>query len=323
MSISYSVKLSRIISEFNLETLWAPDNLDSIVIASSEPNRPGLQLTGFYKFFDSNRIQIIGKTEYSYLQSLGAEKYSSVEVFFSHKPLVVIVTSNLTADKKILSLAEKYNVPLFGTTESTSEFIAGLIQFLAIAFAKRITRHGVLVEVYGEGVLLYGESGVGKSEIAMELIKRGHRLIADDAVEIRRISKRTLVGSSPENIRHFMELRGVGIINARNLFGMGAVKKSGKLDMVINLEPWDDNKVYDRIGANDSYTKILEVPVPLITIPVKPGRNLAVIIEVAAMNNRQKRMGDNAAQELMEKLAMPLDVDNDIDEWDSFYGLDE
>jgi HPr kinase/phosphorylase len=249
-------------------------------------------------------------------------------VWLEYKNLKVIGINGSyakTSVKNILYvlLAEKYNVPIYRTSEMTSEFVAGLTQTLSVALAKRITRHGVLVEVYGEGVLLYGDSGVGKSEVAMELIKRGHRLIADDAVEIRRVSNRSLVGTSPENIRHFMELRGVGIINARNLFGMGAVKKSAKLDMIINLEPWDNDKVYDRMGATDVYTKVLDVDVPLYTIPVQPGRNIAVIVEVAAMNNRQKRMGNNAALELMERLMIPeSEYDDDLGEWDSYYGLD-
>ena len=324
MASNYSVKLEKIIREFNLEEIWAPENLEEIKINTNELNRPGLQFAGFYELFDPSRIQIIGKTEYTYLKSLGAVMYKTVEEFFSHRPAITIITWNLTVDKNFVELAKKYNVPLYRTSEATSEFMSGLTQTLSIALAKQITRHGVFVEVYGEGVLLYGESGVGKSEVAMELIKRGHRLIADDAVEIRRVSKRTLVGTSPENIRHFMELRGVGIINAMNLFGMGAVKKSEKLDMVINLEPWDNNKVYDRMGARDVYTQILDVEVPLITIPVQPGRNLAVIVEVAAMNNRQKRMGNNAAIELMERLSIPmLEDDEDIGEWDSYFGLDE
>lgn len=321
--MNYSIKFTKIIKEFNLETLWAPDDVDSIIIESYEPNRPGLQLAGFYELFDPGRIQILGRTEFSYLQSLGANRFKVAEEFFSHKPSVVIITGNQSCDKRYLDKAIKYNVPVFRTNEISSEFVASLTQSLCVALAKRITRHGVFVEVYGEGVLLYGESGVGKSEVAMELIKRGHRLIADDAVEIRRISKRTLVATSPENIRHFMELRGLGIINARNLFGMGAVKKSAKLDMVINMEQWDNSKVYDRMGVEDTYTKILDVEVPLITIPVKPGRNLAVIIEVAAMNNRQKRMGNNAAVELLERLQMPEMEESDSIEWDSYYGLDE
>lgn len=325
MASNYGVKIGKIIKEFNLEEIWAPENVSEIKILTNEVNRPGLQFAGFYELFDSSRVQIIGKTEYKYLKSLGATTYGALEEFFSHRPAITVVTWNLQIDKNFIELAKKYDVPLYRTTEATSEFIAGLTQTLSIALAKRITRHGVFVEVYGEGALIYGESGVGKSEVAMELIKRGHRLIADDAVEIRRVSKRTLVGTSPENIRHFMELRGVGIINARNLFGMGAVKKSAKLDMVINLEPWDNNKVYDRMGATDNYIKILDVEVPLITIPVKPGRNLAVIIEVAAMNNRQKRMGNNAAIELMERIGIPESEndDNDLDEWNSYFGLEE
>ena len=324
MASNYSVNFSKIIKEFNLEKIWAPDDISNIKISTNEVNRPGLQLAGFYELFDPKRVQIIGKTEYSYMRNLGAKMYEALDEFLSRKPMVIIITWNLTVDRKFLALAEKYNVPIYRTSEMTSEFIAGLTQTLSVALAKRITRHGVLVEVYGEGVLLYGDSGVGKSEVAMELIKRGHRLIADDAVEIRRVSNRSLVGTSPENIRHFMELRGVGIINARNLFGMGAVKKSAKLDMIINLEPWDNNKVYDSMGAEDVYTKVLDVDVPLYTIPVQPGRNIAVIVEVAAMNNRQKRMGNNAALELMERISMPSwDYDDDLGEWDSYYGLDE
>ncbi len=323
MASRFSVKLTKIIKEFNLETVWAPEDIDDIRIGTNEVNRPGLQLTGYFELFDPQRVQVLGKTEFSYLKTLGAKMYEALDEFLSKKPLVVVITWNLTIDRKFIELAKKYNVPLFRTSEMTSEFTAGLTQTLSVALASRITRHGVLVEVYGEGVLLYGDSGVGKSEVAMELIKRGHRLIADDAVEIRKVSNRSLVGTSPENIRHFMELRGVGIINARNLFGMGAVKKSAKLDMVINLEPWDNDKVYDRMGADDVFTKILDVDVPLYTIPVQPGRNVAVIVEVAAMNNRQKRMGNNAALELMERLGMPSwEDDDDLGEWDSYYGLE-
>lgn len=193
-----------------------------------------------------------------------------------------------------------------------------MISILNVELAPRITRHGVLVEVYGEGILLLGESGVGKSETAIELVKRGHRLIADDAVEIRRVSNRSLVGSAPENIRHYVELRGVGIINARRIFGMGAIKVTEKVDMIIQLEQWDANKVYDRMGVEDEYTSLLGVRVPSLVIPVKPGRNLAIIIEVAAMNNRQKKMGYNAAQELLEKLGMAEPVERKVKEWDGY-----
>ena len=203
------------------------------------------------------------------------------------------------------------------SADSTCNVVAATISYLNVELAPRITRHGVLVEVYGEGVLLTGDSGVGKSETAIELMKRGHRLIADDAVEIRKISSDTLVGSSPENIRHFVELRGIGIINARRIFGMGSVKVTEKIDMVITLENWDKSKVYDRMGIDNDYTEILDVEVPILTIPVKPGRNLAIIIEVAAMNNRQKKMGYNAAQELLDNLGLQMDTKDKVKDWDT------
>ncbi len=320
----YSVKLTKLIKEYHLEKIRVPENLDDIVIESAELNRPGLQFAGFYKYFDPERIQIIGKSEFGYLSGLSEEqRLEMVALYFSKRPRVVITTWNLMPAKEIIDFGEKYSVPVLRTAEGTSEFMAALTVSLSVALAKRITRHGVLVEVYGEGILLFGESGVGKSEIALELIKRGHRLIADDAVEIRRVSPRAVVGAAPENIRHFMELRGVGIINARNLFGMGAVKTTEKIDMVIQLEQWDDTRAYDRMGATDIYTSILDVKLPLVTIPVKPGRNLAVIIEVAAMNNRQKRMGHNAAQELLNLLGMPPQEEElDESEWETFFTLD-
>jgi len=219
---------------------------------------------------------------------------------------------------ELMELAEKYDRNLLSTKEDTSTFMADLISMLRNAMAPRVTLHGVLVEIYGEGVLIMGDSGVGKSETALELIKRGHRLIADDAVEIRRVSAKSLVGSSPENIRHFMELRGVGIINARRLFGIGAVKMTEKINMIVQLEQWDAAKVYDRMGMNDEYTEVLGVQIPSLTIPVKPGRNLAIIIEVAAMNNRQKRMGYNAAQELLEKLGMVEPDGGNPTDWGDF-----
>ena len=206
----------------------------------------------------------------------------------------------------MMELARKYHVPILTTADNTSDLHAAIVSFLHVELAQRITRHGVLVEVYGEGILLIGDSGVGKSETAIELIKRGHRLIADDAVEIKRVSKKTLVGSSPENIRHFIELRGIGIINARRIFGIGGVKVSENIDLVINLELWNSKKVYDRMGMDDEYMEILGIEIPVVTIPVKPGRNLAVIIEVAAMNHRQKKMGYNGAQELLQNLGMDI-----------------
>lgn len=308
MKTNFTVSLNKIISEFSLETLNMPDNPDNILISSTEINRPGLHLAGYFEFFDENRIQIIGKSEEGFLQRFTHEKAQSrLHEFFSKKPVAVIVCRNLEVNDMYASIAAEYGVPLLRTSETTSAFTAALIAFLNLNLAPRITRHGVFVEVYGEGILLLGESGVGKSETAIELIKRGHRLIADDAVEIRRVSSKSLVGSAPDNIRHFIELRGIGIINASRIFGAGAVKLTEKIDLVINLELWDPDKVYDRMGLDYQETDILGLSLPSITIPVKPGRNLAVIIEVAAMNSRQKKLGYNAAKDLLNRLGMTDD----------------
>lgn len=309
MSSPYSVSLAKIIKNFHLETVSLPEAADEIYISNVEVNRPGLQLCGFYRYFDSDRIQIIGKSEEGYLNEFSEDEYREhVYRFFEQHPSAVIISRNLPVTDTMKKAAEENDVPLLRTADSTSAFMASLISFLNVELAPRVTRHGVLVEVYGEGLLILGESGVGKSETAIELVKRGHRLIADDAVEIRRVSSRSLVGSAPENIRHFIELRGIGIINARRIFGVGAVNLTSKLDLVINLEQWQQDKVYDRMGLEEQTTSILDIEVPSVTIPVKPGRNLAVIIEVAAMNNRQKRMGYNAAHELLKRLGMGDDI---------------
>jgi len=305
LSQTFSVSLSKIIDEFTLESVHMPCDPSEIYISSGDINRPGLQLSGFYEFFDNDRIQVIGRNELTFLLGFdGAERAARARALLERKPPVIIFSRGLDVPDEILEAAKKYKVPLLRTADTTSIFMAALISYLSVQLAPRITRHGVLVEVYGEGVLLLGESGVGKSETAIELVKRGHRLIADDAVEIRRVSSKTLVGTAPENIRHFIELRGIGIINARRIFGMGSVKLTEKIDMVIHLEQWDAGKVYDRMGLEDEKTNILGLSVTSVTIPVKPGRNLAVIIEVAAMNNRQKKMGYNAAGELLEKLGV-------------------
>ncbi len=319
-SQTFSVKLSKIVEKFMLEEIHVPENIDDISIYVPDLNRPGLQLAGFYEFFDNDRVQIFGRNEISFLRELGEEEYSHrIDDFMSKNPPCVVITRDLEVDRPMLTAAKKYDVPLFRTMDSTSAFSSALNGYLAVELAPRITRHGVLVEVYGEGILLLGDSGVGKSETAIELIKRGHRLIADDAVEIRKVSTKTLVGSAPENIRHFIEVRGIGIINARRIFGMGAIKNTEKIDMIINLEPWDSSKVYDRMGLESETTEILGISVTSTTIPIKPGRNLAIIIEVAAMNNRQKKMGYNPAQELLTKLGMQ-DVINPPtapeDDWD-------
>lgn len=318
MKTPYSVSLNRIINDFSLETIFAPENLDEIMISSTEVNRPGLELSGFYKYYDKTRVQIIGKNEESYLDSFKGEEYERrLEEYFSHEPVAIIVARKLDIPERMLEMAQKYRVPLFRTADSTSSFMASLISFLNVQLAQRITRHGVLVEVYGEGLLILGESGVGKSETAIELVKRGHRLIADDAVEIRKVSSRSLVGSSPDNIRHFIELRGIGIVNAGRTFGAGAVKMTTNIDLVINMEPWDSEKVYDRMGLENETMDILGNRVPSMVIPVKPGRNLAVVIEVAAMNHRQKKMGYNAANDLLQKLGMdssmvPTNIEKDL-----------
>ncbi len=322
MSSPFSVSMAKIIKNFKLETIVMPLPEENIYISNVEVNRPGLQLCGFYQYFDNARIQIIGKSEEAFLTGFSDEEYKKrVGDFFGKKPAAVIISRDLPVSDFMKDAALKNNVPLLRTSDATSSFMSSLISFLNVELAPRVTRHGVLVEVYGEGLLILGESGVGKSETAIELVKRGHRLIADDAVEIRRVSSRSLVGSAPENIRHFIELRGIGIINARRIFGIGAVNLTSKIDLVINLEQWQSEKVYDRMGLEDQTTDILGINVPSVTIPVKPGRNLAVIIEVAAMNNRQKKMGYNAAYELLKRLGMSEDIpeyerdkneDNDI-----------
>ena len=322
MSVEFSVPLLDIVNDLDLREVYAAENYRDINITTVEINRPGLELTGYFEFFDNKRIQVLGNTEFSYLGRFGSEAQRMViDSIFSFGPPAVIICRDIEPSTAILESAKLHKVSIFSTDDSTSDLTARLVQYLNHALAPRITRHGVLVEVYGEGCLLIGDSGVGKSETAMELIKRGHRLVADDAVEIRRTSATTLIGQSPANIRHFIELRGIGIINARKLFGMGAVKMQEKIDMVINLELWDSAKVYDRMGLDNEYMDILGVEVPTLTIPVKPGRNLAVIIEVAAMNNRQKKMGYNAAQDLLRSLGMDVDEVADspktiVDKWE-------
>ncbi len=309
MKTGYKLELSKIISEFSLEILNMPENEKELYVDSTEVNRPGLQMAGYFEFFDEKRIQIIGKSEESFLRRFTSEKAEQrLRDLFSRKPAAVIICRGLEVDGMYKKIAEEYGVPLLRSAESTSDFTSALIAFLSLHLAPRVTRHGVLVEVYGEGILLLGESGVGKSETAIELVKRGHRLIADDAVEIRRVSSKSLVGTAPDNIRHFIELRGIGIINASRIFGAGAVKLTEKIDLVINMEPWDINKAYDRMGLESQTTEILDLKLPSLTIPVKPGRNLAVIIEVAAMNSRQKKLGYNAAEDLLKRLGMTDDI---------------
>lgn len=313
MKTDCTIELSRIVKEFSLEILNMPEG--DVLVSSTETSRPGLHLAGYYEYFDAKRIQILGMNEIGFLRGFDEDKKKKmVDEFFAKKPAAVIIARNLADDIIYSETAKKYDVPLLVTHEATSDFEAALIAFLNLHLAPRITRHGVLVEVYGEGILLLGESGVGKSETAIELVKRGHRLIADDAVEIRRVSSKSLVGTAPDNIRHFIELRGIGIINASRTFGAGAVKLTEKIDLVINMEPWDTNKNYDRMGLETQKTEILGLQIPSLTIPVKPGRNLAVIIEVAAMNSRQKKLGYNAAEDLLNRLGMNDDFNTGIEE---------
>ncbi len=299
----YTVALSKVIEELSLEVLYLPTEADSIPVTVPRVNRPGLAFTGFYDHYEAERIQIIGKVEHLYLDGLEKEeRYQRLDAFLATKPCAVIVSTSMEVWEEMQSLAQKHGVPLLRSSEKTSDLMANLIAFLNVQLAPRITRHGVLVEVYGEGVLLLGDSGIGKSETAIELVKRGHRLIADDAVEIKRVSGKSLVGQSPELIRHYVELRGVGIVDVRRLFGMGAVKLTEKINLIINLEPWEQGKMYDRLGIDEQTTEILGIEIPSIVIPVRPGRNLSIIIEIAAMNNRQKKMGYNTAKEFNRRL---------------------
>ncbi len=320
MAEIFTVSLKKIIDEFKLEVLYTHKDPEDILISENEVSRPGLQLTGFYEYFNPERIQIIGKAEYAYLSTIDEKtRRDSLEQMFSKQVTALIISRGLNHFPEMLEFAEKYSVPLLRSSESTSGFMSGLIAFLNLNLAPRVTRHGVLIEIYGEGVFITGESGVGKSETAIELVKRGHRLVADDAVEIRKVSNISLVGSSPDNIRHFLELRGIGIINARRLFGIGAVKMTEKIDLVVELEQWSPEKIYERMGIDEQFVSLLGVQLPALTIPVKPGRNLAVILEVAAMNNRQKKMGYNAAVELLNSLGMDSDPNVQVKDYDAIF----
>ncbi len=305
----YSVPLSKIINDRAFETVYLPDLPENIMISNAGINRPGLQFAGFYDHYEASRLQIIGKVEHLYLATLSSEERAKrLEAFYASRPVGVIYTSSLSIGEDARKFAEKYRVPILRSTDLTSPLMAALIALLSTELAPRLTRHGVLVEVYGEGILLLGDSGIGKSETAIELVKRGHRLIADDAVDIRRVSAKTLVGSSPEIIRHYIELRGIGIVDVCRLFGMGAVKETEKIDLIINLEPWEQGKMYDRLGLEDQFTDILGISVPSIVIPVHPGRNLAIIIEIAAMNTRQKKLGYNTAEEFNKRLMESMGI---------------
>lgn len=308
---NFNVSLKTLTNRVSMEVVYAPKPLEQISVEIAEVNRPGLFLAGYMDYFDKLRLQMFGLAEMNFLSGLSAEKrYEALRQLFRQQPPAVIVcrSEELTPFPEMLELAKTYEVALLRSNETTCTLMGSLISLLNLELAPRITRHGVLVEVYGEGILILGDSGIGKSELAIELVKRGHRLVADDAVELRKVSNRQIMGTAPENIRHFIELRGIGIVNVARVFGVGAVKVSESLDLVVQLEAWDPTKNYQRTGLETEYYDILGVNIPSTSIPVSPGRNLAVVLETAAINNRQKKMGYNAAQELLNRLGL----DNDL-----------
>jgi len=308
MASKYKVKLSAIVADHKLTPVHLSKDYESAMISTADVNRPALQLTGFYDYFDPSRIQVIGRVESTYLETLTSEQRAAAfDTFMSYDIAALVICHNVPVFPECVAAAEKHDRNLFYTEQDTSSFLSSLLQGLHRYLAPRLTTHGVLVEVYGEGLLLMGDSGIGKSETALELIKRGHRLIADDAVEIRKVDDATLMGKAPALIQYYMELRGIGVINVRHLYGVGAVKPYATIDMVVRMEPWIEGKAYDRLGLNEEVENILGLDLPRVTIPVRPGRNLAVIMELAAMNNRQKKMGYNAAEALANELDHAID----------------
>ena len=299
MRSKYTVLLKTIAEEHGLQILHAAKDYETKKIVTYDVNRPAMQLAGFYNYFDPERIQIIGRVESTYLDTLSdADRLAAFERFMQYDIAALVICHGVQPFPECLEAAEKYDRTVFITSEDTSEFQAGLISSLRSHLAPRTTVHGVLVEIYGEGVLLTGDSGIGKSETALELIKRGHRLIADDAVEIKKVGRDRLVGDAPEMIRYYMELRGIGVVNVRRIYGIGAVKPESGIDLGVHREAGEEGKAYDRLGLTSESEVILGVEIPRVTIPVRPGRNLAVILELAAMNNRQKKLGYNAAEAL-------------------------
>lgn len=309
MASKYSVSLKTIVEEHELKPLHLSKNFETMKVTTADLNRPAMQLTGFYNYFDPKRIQIMGRVESTYLDTLSDEqRRETFERFMQYDITALVLCHGVKPFPECLEMAEKYDRNLFITTEDTSMLQADLISSLKKYLAPRITTHGVLVEIYGEGVLLMGDSGIGKSETALELIKRGHRLIADDAVEIKRISRTQLIGSAPNIIRHYMELRGIGVINVRHIYGVGAVKLDTNIDLVVHMENWEPGKMYDRLGVVNETTEFMGVCIPKVTIPISPGRNLAVIMELAAMNNRQKKLGYNAAETLEAEINAAIEA---------------
>ena len=305
---TYSVPLKTLVKEFKLDTAFASTDFDSIRITVDDVSRPGLQLSGYFDHYEPMRLQVMGNVEMSYVDKLEPRERAAIfDRLFSYKFPALLIARGISPHPEILEMAQKHNITVLLTAEATSAIVSTIIAYLKAALAPRITRHGVLVEVYGEGILLIGDSGIGKSEAAVELLKRGHRLIADDAVEIKKVAASTLIGTAPELIRNYIELRGIGIINVAKLFGMGAVRDQNEINLVVNIVPWNTQEAYDRLGLEEKYMEILGVKIPLNVIPITPGRNLAMILEVAAMNNRQKKMGYNAALEFTEAINRHFD----------------
>lgn len=297
-----SYKLTQFVEEFHLDVLHKGDNYETVEIEVPDLNRPGLQFHHFYEYFEPKRLQVVGYAENNYLMSLSSEeRRRSLDSLFEYEIPALVLCRGLECSPECMESAKEHGRTILRSNEVTVRFTSQVIEHLDRVLAKCITRHGVLLDVHGEGVMITGESGVGKSETAIELIMRGHRLVADDAVELRRISH-TIVGTAPALIQNYIELRGIGIIDVRQLFGMRTIKQHSHVDMVVHLEPWDQTKFYDRLGIEDHFTEILDIQVPIVTIPVRPGRNLATIIEVAAMNNRNRRYGYNAAAELTRRI---------------------
>ena len=300
---NYSVPLKHLVEEFRFTIAYQSTDYEQIRVMVDEVSRPGLPLTGFFEHFEALRVEVLGYVEMTYLEDQTAEHRLQIfDRLFAYKIPALVISRGQQPHPECIEMAKKHNITILLAQESTSYIISNLITSLKNALAPRVTRHGVLVEVYGEGILITGESGIGKSETAVELLKRGHRLIADDAVEIKKTSSSQLVGTAPSLIRNYLELRGIGVINVANLFGMGAIKEETVINFVVNLASWEAGRQYDRMGLEDSFVEILGVKIPSVTIPIRPGRNLAIILEVAAMNSRQKRMGFNAAMELNQQL---------------------
>jgi len=305
---TYSVALHTLVEKLGLEIAYESTDYRSVRLTVEDVARPGLQLAGYFDHYEPMRLQVMGNVEMSYMAKLTPQDRAVVfDRLFSYKFPALLIARGIEPDELCLSMAKKHNITVLCSPEPTSTIVSTIISYLKNALAPRITRHGVLVEVYGEGILLMGDSGIGKSEAAVELLKRGHRLIADDAVEIRKIGNSMLVGTAPELIRNYIELRGIGIINVAKLFGMGAVRTENEINLVVNIVPWNTQEVYDRLGLDEQYTEILGIKVPMNTIPITPGRNLAMILEVAAMNNRQKKLGYNSALEFTEQINKHFD----------------